>query len=143
MIDFDNLDFSHFQDVPPPVRFYDRMRLLVSSDGRVSMNKALLEQVGENREFHFQMSEEGRYLLLRPAESENVRFSPKGRVTHTPLAELLQRFGVQLPANYFFEWYEKKNAWVGCGQDLPAPPPVLELLPKKRGRRRQREVQAV
>lgn len=143
MINFDALDFSMFRDVPPPVRFYDRMSLFVNDRGKVSMNRAFLRQVGEIREFHFQMSEDGRYLLLRPSENGNVHFSPKGCVNHTELVEILQKVGIQFPANYHFERYEKENIWVGCSEDLPAPPEIIELLPKKRGRRRRGEVQAV
>ena len=50
-MDLANLDFSLFEELPPPCRHYEVPRLSVSPGGEMRMNMAMLRAVGERREF--------------------------------------------------------------------------------------------
>lgn len=136
-MDVQMLDFAQFEEVPSPVKYYDIPRLSVTSQGVLTMNGVLREMTGEELCFQLLLYKDGRYVMLRPDSKGNIRFSPRGVVTHRQMKELLLQRKIQLPACYLLEWCEEKRAWIGCSDDLPEPPSVKELLPSK-GKRRGR-----
>ena len=129
MPDFSKLDFSQFRDIPPLRRSFDIPRLSVSSAGVLTLNSAFLRLLGEEqRSFCIKLSPDGRMLLLIPNGTPSFRFTPKGVLTHREFLELLRTLQIQVPAVYAMEWVESKGCWIGCCQDLPAPPPVAAAL---------------
>lgn len=136
MIQFNTLDFSRFHDVPAPVRYYDQRKLTVSTNGVLSLNRPFLQELGAVRSFQMQLSEDGRYILLRAEDAGRICFSEKGILTHPYVRDAVASFGFSLPVRYVFDWCEDQSAWVGCCEELPPLPPINELMPvKRRGRR--------
>ena len=64
MIDVTSLDFSSFDEVPEPVRFYDHPKLSMTAQSVLSMSTALQTQAGKQRRFRIRLSKDGRYILL-------------------------------------------------------------------------------
>ena len=130
---YQGLNFSELQDIPPLRRYYDVLRVSVTGKGLFAMNGAMRRQVGEQREFRAKATADGCYLVLFPGETPNIRFSAKGgSVIHTDLARTLAGKGILLPAVYTMEWCQEQQAWVGRCQELPIPEGLPER-PKKAG----------
>lgn len=131
-----DLDFSTLQDIPPIQRHYDRPWLTITAKGRVSLNGAMQKRIGEHREFQAKISPDGRYLVLYPDKPGNIRFSPKGSVTHMELKRHLEEMGFLMPLVYAMDWDEEHKAWIDCCQELPQPPDVSTLeKPRRTGRK--------
>ena len=139
-MDLANLDFSLFEELPPPCRHYEVPRLSVSPEGELRMNMALLRAVGERREFRIALYPDGLCLALYAGSDGGARFSAKnGVLKYRELADALEKKGVYLPAVYTMQWCAERGAWVGFCQELAGPPPVALLpRPEKRGRNRKR-----
>lgn len=137
MLDLNAMDFSHFIDVPAPVKYYEYPKLTMTSQGVLTMSNALQAAAKDGRTFTLRISEDGRYLLLKLDSKGNIKFSDKGTVTHKIMKDMLTERKIQLPACYLLDWCEGQNAWVGCSGDLPAPPSAQEMLPpqKRKGRK--------
>ena len=134
-MDLSVLDFSLFTEIPAPCGLTN---LSMTAQGVLTLSSTLRERLGETRTFKILISEDGRILCLQPDSKGKIHFSPKGRVTHKKMREMLASRGVGLPACYQLEWSDEYQTWVGCSEDLPTPPPVKELIsPRGPGRRRK------
>lgn len=58
-----------FEDVPPPVSFYQIPKLSVSSNGVMTMNQPLQKALDCARSIHMQISEDGRVIKLTSVEN--------------------------------------------------------------------------
>ena len=127
-MNFQDFDFSTLQDIPSLQRYYETPRVSVTENGLFSINSALRKEVGAQREFRVKISPDCRHLALCLSQTPNVRFSAKGgNVIHRNLAQLLASHGLQLPAIYTMRWCPEQQAWIGCCQELPSPPPLSAL----------------
>lgn len=100
-MDLTNLDFSLFEELPPPCRHYEVPRLSVSPGGEMRMNTAMLRAVGERREFRVALYPDGLCLALYAGSDDGARFSAKnGVLKYRELADALEKKGVYLPAVY-------------------------------------------
>lgn len=123
-----------FEDVPPPVSFYQIPKLSVSSNGVMTMNQPLQKALDCACPIHMQISEDGRVIKLTSVENGDQHFSSKGQLKNSKLLSMLQRKGVQLPCRYLMDWDSDEEVWIGCSEDLPAPPD-MEMPPRKRKRK--------
>lgn len=123
-----------FEDVPPPVSFYQIPKLSVSSNGVMTMNQPLQKALDCTRPIHMQVSTDGRVIKMASSENGDQHFSSKGQLKNSKLLSMLQRKGVQLPCRYLMDWDSDEEVWIGCSEDLPAPPD-MEMPPRKRKRK--------
>lgn len=69
-----------FEDVPPPVNFYQIPKLTVSSNGVMTMNQPLQKALDCACPIHMQISEDGRVIKLTSVENGDQHFSSKGQL---------------------------------------------------------------
>ncbi len=131
--DFD-LDFSRFEDVPPPAARINVFRLTLSLENRLSQNKSFHHALQGTAAFHLQISPDGRFLRLDPKGPYNLTFTQAGVRTHHPLGAMLRRKGLEPPLSYLMYWQEALDCWVGQYDGLAAPSPV----PKPQNRKRRK-----
>ncbi len=136
-MDLNWLDSLEFEAIPAPVHYYNIPRVVVSEKGLMTMNPAFQRLAGEARSFYGELSKDGVCLLLHPNERGSLQFTAKGVRSNRKLSDRLRALGIQFPAVYTLEWLDERKMWVGCSNDLPSPPKIEELLPKrsKRGKR--------
>lgn len=123
-----------FEDVSPPVSFYQIPKLSISSNGVMTMNQPLQKALGCTRPIHMQVSADGRVIKLASSENGDQPSSSKGQLKNSKFLSMLQRKGVQLLCRYLLDWDSDEEVWIGCSEDLPAPPD-MEMPPRKRKRK--------
>lgn len=129
------MNMKSFIDIPRPQVRKSEMGVNVLPNGKVTFNKTLMEQLGENATVSLKMTPDGVNLLILLAE-DGYQIPKRGILSNVEFAKYLVEVGMHLPIHYTVKYDESLKGWLGVYDVATCIDNYVNRATKKRGGKR-------